>query len=349
MPRKEIQRVRLVVPEAELPGRLHLLKLLQAQLEDQGSALCLAPRIEAEYKPGETCGQKAAEKRHTVSKSYLRSIASDGQVLSVFPIDAEYVANLTKADGRIGGKGLEDVTLLPPKPTRIKEASTWHFACQYHDGLFKPVDLGIRFPICRKYTSIQTRESTEGGEELEDALFLQAYRTVLSTLSTLRGARETLRQLRKAKWNVREILLQSQEIYERYRRIESYKLRFDGRFSKAGECNMVHHLVPVSPHTRMALGYLDEGMAVSVLPGDGGSWLIVSHLTDDDTKVQGKVEELVNDMPKKLADPDNKIPLIEFVSSSFGAFISPEDYDGWDREDKEVLGNASAQWLTKWI
>ena len=187
MPSKRIPGGRKPVPVEQLPGRLNLLKLFQAQLEDRGKALCLAPKYGTKYKPGETCGQQAAERRHSISKIYLRRIARNGQVLSVFPRNAEYVANLTEEDGRIGGKDLRDVAHLPPKPTRVNEASTWHFACEYHDGLFKPVDLGIKFPSCREYASIQTPEATEADKELEGDLFLQAYRTALSLLSTLRG------------------------------------------------------------------------------------------------------------------------------------------------------------------
>lgn len=293
------------------------------------------------------CGAPAAERRHSISKIYLNRITKNRHPLWVLPVDMEWVANQTKADGRIAGKGLEAITCIPPKPTSYKEASTGHFACQAHDDMFNPVDTGIKFPDQQEYVCIETANATGDDKELDEALFLLAYMPILSTMSMLRGTRKALYELRKKKGNHAAIRNRQTKTAGMYCRVNVYKRHFDRRFAKSGECNMTHHLVAVQPHTRIAVGHLDidDEKVLSVLPGEGVSWLIISHLSDDATRLKGKVAELVNDWPKKLADAANKRPLIDAVTGSYNSFMSPEDYAEWAQEDKDELGKAAARVL----
>ena len=335
------------VAKKEIVSAVALMNALQAELEDQTNARCLAARTGNQYEEGTNCGELAGERRHSISKRYLRPLANNGRTLWVLPCDAVHVAKQTTADGRIAGKGLEQITEIPPKPISVNQASTWHFACQHHDGMFGPVDQGIKFPRLRQYVSIQTKDATAENKELEEALFLLAYMIVLSSVSPLRGGSNALRKLWLRQRNVperRAIADQQRANARTIGFINSLKLHLDRRFARAGECNMTHHLVPVNPHTGMAFGGLEnDRKIVSVLPDDGGSWMVISHLDDDGVRVRGKVDELVNDWPEKLADRDNKQPFIDGVTSSFNSFISPKDYSTLTKEEQHDLEKTSAR------
>ena len=323
------------------------MQALQAELEDRTNARCLAARTDEQYEEGTICGELAGERRHSISKRYLRPLANSGRPLWVLPCDAVHVAKETTAGGRIAGKGLDEITEIRPKPISVNKASTWHFACQHHDGMFGPVDNGIKFPRLREYVSIQTKDASGKHKELEEALFLSAYMIVLSSLSTLRGGRNALGKLWLRQRNVperRAIADQQRANARTIDFINSLKLHLDRRFAGVGECNMTHHLVPVNPHTGMAFGGLEnDRKIVSVLRDDGGSWMVISHLTDDATAVQGSVDSLVNEWPTKLADRDNKQPFIDGVTSSFNSFISSKDYSTWTKEEQDELKSTSAR------
>ena len=179
---------------------LDVLRRLQTALEDGESAVCLAAKTGREYKEGVICGNKAGDRRHTISNAaYLTQMAERGLVLSTLPIDAPHIAHHVLSDSRTARKSLPNITHLAPKPTSIKDASTWHFACGEHDAMFKPIDEGILFPSSREHMRIRTKGATGANKSLENALFLMAYRSVLSGLSILRGALKVLKALRLQK------------------------------------------------------------------------------------------------------------------------------------------------------
>lgn len=335
------------VAKRDIPRAVALMQALQAELEDQTNARCLAARTGDQYEEGIICGELAGERRHSISKRYLRPLANSRRPLWVLPCDAVHVAKQTTADGRIAGKGLHEITRIPPKPIAVNQASTWHFACQHHDGMFGPVDKGIKFPRLRQYVSVQTKDATGENKVLEESLFLLAYMIVLSSLSTLRGGSNALGELWLRPRNAPERRVIADQQRANARKVDfikDFKLHLDRRFARAGKCYMTHHLVPVDPHTGIAIGGLEnDRKIVTVLPDDGGSWMVISYLDDDATAVQGSVDNLVNEWPAKLADRDNKQPFIDGVTSSFNSFMSAKDYSTWTKEEQDELESTSAR------
>ena len=164
---------------AESRDPLDWVRRLQTALEDSESAVCLAAKTGGEYEEGVICGDKAVDRRHTISKAaYLSQMAECGFVLSTLPIDVRHMAHHTLSESRKARKSVPEVTHLPPKPVSINDASTWHFACGDHDAMFKPIDEGITLPSNHEYMSITTEGTSGADKALENALFLMAYRSV---------------------------------------------------------------------------------------------------------------------------------------------------------------------------
>ena len=269
-------------------------------------------------------------------------------MLSALPIDARHIAHQTIAGGRIAGKRLEEITHLPPKPRSIKDATTWHFACQKHDDLFKPIDEGIVFPSCREYMRIQTEEATGATTELEEMLFLMAYRSVLSSLSILRGAHNALNKLRLEKGNHQRIKQQLTEVSKPVRSLMEYRRQYNGRFAGVQGCDMVHHLVTGQPHTRLTMSYVGTNSTINILPDNGISRIVVSHKASESEKSQLEIENRINTLAKELSDRDNKKPFIDLVTT-LDAYIAPADYEEWPESDKDALMRTAAQKMRQFL
>ena len=339
-----------------LSDRLELLRIIQKVLQDRENAVCLAAKTDGEYKEATICGKMAEARRHSVSRAaYLSQIAESGFVLSTLPIDAPHVAHQTIAGGRIAGKRLEEINHIRPKPTPIKDAATWHFACGEHDDWFKPIDKGIVFPSCHEYMRIQTEGTTGIDKELEEALFLMAYRSVLSSLSILRGARNALHTLRLSKGNHPKIRQQASEISRSISSLMDYKRHYDGRFAGIQYCNMTHHVTTVQPHTRLAMSTIGTYGTIkyaptNILPDSSTTRIVVSHLATEAKESQQDIVTTMGNLPKELSDPNNKKPFIDLVAKkNFEVYIAPADYAVWPNEDKEGLAMTAADHMRQFL
>ena len=218
-------------PRTQSNDPLDAVRRIQTSLADREDPICLAAKHREDDEVLAICGKKAEKRRHTISKrAYLTQIAEDGLVLSTLPIDVRHIAHHTISDSRKAKKRLPTIAHLPPKPTSIDDASTWHFACQQHDDKFKPIDLGIQFPTPHKYMRIVTEDAGGADKVLEETLFLMAYRSILSSLSVLRGTRKALITLRSEKGSHRQINLNAREVHRAYDELMKYKASYDARF-----------------------------------------------------------------------------------------------------------------------
>ena len=327
-----------------------LVRRLQAAVEDREAAVCLAARTAGEYKEGATCGNRAGGRRHTISNAaYLTQIAENGLVLSPLPTDAPHIAHHTRANSRKARKSRVEITHLPPKPTLLGNASTWHFACEEHDDKFKPIDKGIPFPNSHDYMRITTEGTAEADRELEEALFLMAYRSVLSSLSILRGVCKALERLLLERGNHLPIIEQKRQALRSYNELMKYKLPYDARFAGARGYSMDHHLIAAQPHTNLAMSRVYTYATTNILPDNGISRIVVSHAASEKTDRQQEVENWVTEIPQTLSDRNNKGPFIDLVATSFDAYISPADYKDWMEEDKDSLTRAAAQQMREFL
>ena len=258
-------------------------------------------------------------------------------MLSTLPIDAPHIAHHILSNSRTARKNLPEITRLPPKPTSIDDASTWYFACGEHDARFKPIDEGIPFPSSHEYMRITTEGITGASKALENALFLMAYRSVLSGLSILRGLRKALEAIRLQKGNHREIRQQVSEANRSYSELIEYKRQYDGRFAGVQGYNMTHHLMSAQPHTNLAMSKVDTDAVINILPDSGTSRIVASHSTDGTKGKQQEVENWITNIARHLSNRDKKGPFIDLVANTFDAYIAPADYKGWSEKDKDVL------------
>ena len=329
---------------------LEPLRRIQASLADRVDAVCLAARTGGDYDVLAICGKDAGKRRHTISKrAYLTQIAEDGLVLSTLPIDVSHIAHHTISNSRQAKKRLPTITHLPPKPTSIDDASTWHFACQQHDDKFKPIDLGIQFPTSHKYMRIGTEQLTGADERFEEALFLMAYRSILSSLSILRGARKALITLRQERGNHRQIKKVSIEVQMSHDKLMEYKSQYDGRFVGARRYDMTHHLIAVSPHTKLAISSVDDYATTNILPDEGVTRIVVSHATNEALERQQAIEMRITDLAKGLSAREDRRPLIGLVANTFDAYIAPADYESWSDKDKRSLEKAAADRIKQFL
>lgn len=322
---------------------LDLVKRVQRALKDREGAVCLAARTGRDYREGEICGKKADAKRHTISrKAYLRPMAQDGCVLSTLPIDAPHIAHHTLTSTGRGLRIPPSVSHLPPKPISIWDASTWHFACQQDDDKFKAVDTGIRFPVSTEYRKITTDTVSEGATALEEALFLMAYRSVLSSLSILKGVYNSLRQLRIERGNHQPIVQQARSAYKNYDQVLKLKRPYDGRFAGVQDYKMTHHLIAAPSHTRLALTKVVDYATIAIIPDNNLSRIVVSHAANEPIERQREAKNWVLQKQSELSDSDNKEPFIDLVADTFDAYISPADYAEWSEQDRDALERAAA-------
>ena len=108
---------------------------------------------------------------------------------------------------------------------------------------------------------------------------------------------------------------------------------------------MVHHLMPVRPHTKIALSYFDGFTARNILPDNDICWIIVSHSADESAEKQQQIKGELCGLSEKLADYNNKKPFIDIAVKSINTFIAPTDYYEWKPEDKAKLGRAAAEYI----
>ena len=244
---------------------------------------------------------------------------------------------------------MPEINRLPPKPRSIGKASTWRFACQEHDGRFKPIDVGIPFPVSHENMRITTEGATGANKELEEVLFLMAYRTVLSTLCILRGLCKALGQLRREKGKHPKIVQQATEVYALIERLMEYKRPYDGRFAGVRSYHMTHHLVSAQSHTRLAVSSVGPYATTNILPDKGISRIVVSHAADESRERQLETENRMTDLAEELSDGSNKKPFIDLVTGTFDAYIAPADYEEWSEEDKDVLKKAAARKMNEFL
>ena len=322
---------------------LQPIRELQKQLEDSEGAKCLAAKTTEGYKEGVLCGSPAEARRHTISNSaYLTEMSEDGLVLSTLPIDASHIAHYTLMDSLKARSGQLHVARLRPKPTSLNDASTWHFACQEHDASFGPIDRRIAFPSSHEYMRITTEELDETMKPLENALFLMAYRSLLSSLSIFRGLRNTLVALKLQKGNLPEIRRQMTDVSVSQNKMMKGKRRYDGRFAGVLDCNMIHHLIAAEPHTRLAMSKVMTFGIVNVLPGNDISRIVVSHLADGREKDEREAAEWIANAAKALSDHSDRKSFVGLISGTFEAYVSPTDYKGWSEMEKNVLEEDAA-------
>ena len=343
-------RKRRVPSRTQSRDPLDVLRKVQTALEDREGAVCLAAKTIGDYKEGAICGNKAEARRHTISNAaHLSQIAESGLVLNTLPIDALHIAHYTISDSRAVRTNLPQIVHLPPKPTSIDDASTWHFACGEHDARFKPIDEGILFPSSHEYMRITTEGATGATKALEEILFLMAYRSILSSLSILRGVCVALRKLQLEKGNHQVIRQQASEAFRSYSALMKYKSPYDRRFANIQCYNMTHHLIAGQPHTRLAMSGVDPYATTNILPDGDVSRIVVSHAADE---TKGREHEIVNrlaNMPKELANQSDKGPFINLVANTFGTYISAADYREWSEEDKNALMRAAAKSVTQFL
>ena len=329
---------------------LDVVRRIQTALEDGENAVCLAAKTGAEYEEGTTCDNSARERRHTISKAaYLTQIAECGLVLSTLPIDAPHISHHALVDSRRAGKGRPGITHVPPKPTPLDDASAWHFACEEHDAKFKPIDAGIPFPNVHEYMRLTTEGSTGADVALEEALFLMAYRSVLSGLSIIRGLRKALVELRSLKGNHREIRQQWSEVNRGHDGLMKYKRRYDRRFAAVRSCNMTHHLMSAQSHTGLAVSLVGPYATTNILPDSGITRIVVSHASDESKERRQEIEDEITNLTKVLSDEANKKPFIGLVANSFDSYIAPADYREWAEEDKDALMQTAAKSVMQFL
>ena len=329
---------------------IDVVRRLQTALEDGEGAVCLAAKTGEEFEEGVICGKKAEDRRHAISNAaYLKQMAERGLVLSTLPVDATHIAHHTLSGIRTSRKSLPEITQLPPKPTSIKDASTWHFACEEHDARFKPIDEGILFPSSREYMRITTVGATGANRSLEDAIFLMAYRSVLSGLSILRGVLKVLKALRLEKGNHPEIRRQMVEVTRSYNGLMDHKHQYDRRFAGIQGYDMTHHLASTRSHTRLAMSKLVADAVINILPDSGFSRIVVSHSYDITKEKQQEFEKLSIDITRQLSDADNKKPFIDLVANTYDTYIAPADYEGWSERDKAVLMTTAANSIKEFV
>ena len=322
---------------------LQPIRELQKELEDSEGAVCLAASTGRDYEEGAICGSPVKERRHTISKkAYLKQMSKSGRVLSTLPINASHIAHYTFTESRKTGKRQLQITHLPPKPTSIDEASTWRFACQDHDARFMPIDKGIVFPKSHEYTRITTDTVADAMKEFEEALFLMAYRSLLSSLSILRGLSKTLSVLRVQKGNHPEILRHMDEVRRSRHTMAKNRHQYDKRFAGLSDCNMTHHFIAAQSHTRLAMSKVMDIGIVNVLPGRDTSRIVVSHLTNVQSKGEEKVENWIANAARALSDHNRKRPFIDLIAGDYDAYISPADYENWSKEERDSLERSAA-------
>ena len=339
------------------PGRrrqssdpLDVVRGIQTALEDWENAVCLAARTGGEYKEGAICDNSAGERRHTISKAaYLTQIAECGLVLSTLPIDVPHISHYALKDSRRVGKGRPGITHLPPKPIPLDDASAWHFACEEHDARFDPIDVGIPFHSSREYMCLTTEGSTGADSALEEALFLMAYRSVLSGLSILRGLNKGLVELQSQKGNLRAIRQQWGEVSRGRDGLLKHKRQYDGRFAGVRIYSMTHHIMSVRSHTGLAMSLVGPYVTTNILPDSGNTRIVVSHASDESKERRQEVEDGITNLTKTLLDEANKEPFIDLVANNFDSYIAPADYNRWAEEDKDALMRAAAKSITPFI
>ena len=329
---------------------LNVVRQIQTALEDGENAVCLAARTGEDYEVGVTCDNSARERRHSISNSaYLTQIAECGLVLSTLPIDASHISHYVLKDSRRRRKGQPGITHLPPKPTPLDDASAWHFACQEHDAKFKPIDLGIPFPNTNEYMRLTAGGSTGAAVALEEALFLMAYRSVLSALSILRGVRKALVELRIQKGSHQSISQHAIEVTKRYDLLMEYKRQFDGRFAGVRSFDMTHHIMSARSHTGLAASLVGPYATTNILPDGGITRIVVSHASDESKERRQEIEVEIANLTKGLSDKGNKRAFIDLVANSFDSYVSPADYKKWAEEDKDALMRTAAKSVMQYL
>lgn len=316
-----------------LNAKIESLKHYLPIIADKEEAKCLAAVTDPVTATMADCSNAVSERRHTISRVYLTHMAdANNDVLWALPLDAIHIAHHAFVASNPGNK----MGPIPPKSVPVPSASTWYFACQQHDEMFNPIDQGINF-------------FGHQGDTRDENLFLLAYRTVLSTASTLRGSRQAARKLLMDKGNHTAIKEREFTIYKAQEKVNEHKLMLDKQLS-CGQLSMTHHIASVKPHTRIAVSQFEDAKCLNVLPNGEFTWVIISHSSKETKEFEQQASQELARILSSLEDPMDCAPLIDLLSSrSPNAYISPDDYSKWTAADQDVLCQNITSYLEQYM
>ena len=321
------------ISRKEINKGIQRLKLYTPIIADKEEAKCLAVGTDLETALMVACPNSVSERRHTISRVYLNQMSdANNNVLWTLPLDATHIAHHAYVAPRHGNK----IGPIPPKNVPVPSASTWFFACEKHDALFNPIDQGINFFGHQR-------------DIMGENLFLLAYRTVLSTASTVRGARRAAYKLRIDEGNHRSIAERESTLYKAYEKVNTQKLMLDNQLL-CKQFSMTHHIASVKPHTRIAISQFEDDRCLNVLPNGEFTWVIISHSSKETEVFEQQASQELARILSSLEDPTDCAPLIDLLSSrSPNAYISPDDYSKWTAADQDVLCQNITSYLEQYM
>ena len=365
------------IPSTQIHQALKDIYRLQDIFADEASPTCLYPVRHSDDNlayPVE-CRKPAERRSHSIqnAKSLEEIACHDGQVpggglyvYQVFPDIHDTVKQTSAATPGGGRPALAqqwpwEIKELPPHPVTIEEASVRHFACNDHDqgtsALARADNLVV--PDLHGRTILYDRSPPPGLEAFMESLFFLAYRTLLFRISQLRGVEQAASQVHRERstegnrFAVRLTLGVLADLSDRITELYRFKRRYDQRILGDPEAiHLVHHVASFRPIIRYACAeyttvevrrgkktrkYL---MSLNVLPLQGVTWLIASHLCERNSvnmEIRKVISRVLSTVPGQRRRED-----LRMMCSSTNLYASPEEYRSMPEKDKAKVSSSMA-------
>ena len=360
------------IPPTQIQQALKDIDRFQDIFSDEANPTCLFPVRHSDDNlayPVE-CGKPAKRSSHSIQEAKsLREIAcDDGQgrggglyVYQFFPDIRDAVEQTSAATPGGGRPALAqqwpwEIKELPPHPVAIANASVRHFACNCHDqdarALARADNLVVP-DLPQKRTIIDDRSPPPGLEAFTESLFFLAYRTLLFRISQFRGVEQAASQLHRERseegnrFAVKLILGELGAIADTLTDLCRLKLRYDRRILGDSEAiHLVHHVASFRPIIRYACAeYTTVGarhgkkrwVSINVLPLQGVTWLIVSHLNEGkfgNAAIKQEIDRMLHTRRRRRVD-------LRMMCEFTNLYASPEDYRSKMRENDKAKISSS--------
>ena len=365
------------IPSTQIHQALKDIYRLQDIFSDEASPTCLYPVGYSDDNlayPVE-CREPAQRKSHSIQKAKsLEEIAChDGHVSGGGPYVYQFFPDIydtvkqtsaaTPGGGRpaLAQKWPWEIKELPPHPVTIEEASVRHFACNDHDqdtsALARADNLVV--PDLDGRTILDEHSPPTGLEGFMESLFFLAYRTLLFRISQLRGVEKAASQVHQERstegnrFAVRLALGVLADLSDKITELYRFKRGYDQRILGDSEAiHLVHHVASFRPIIRYACAEYTPievrrgkktrkiWMSLNVLPLQGVTWLIASHLCERNHvnfEIRKMKARMFSTVPRQRRRED-----LRMMCNSTNLYASPEDYRSMPDKDKAKISSSMA-------
>ena len=328
------------------------------------------------------CNSPATQASHSIQRTLLVSISDPGlgadgleaansQVLEVFPMDPGYWQNIALKHDRVW-----NIDRVPPKPQPPRSASTRPFACKDHDGkTFEKIESNnpLKFPEERAILTFSSSEP-HGLEDLDEQLFLVAYRALLFDQDLLQALQRSLslpiQDQSATNRDVRDQLHRNRltNVDPVSLAVDHAKSAYDARLLGLRPLKLTHRLIPIQTAASTTITTIImektpsgniEHIALTLWPTDIRNrehWLILSYPEDHVEWAPRMTDDIQASSVASQQSAQAKVDwLVRILKDSRNAYVNPSHYWSLPESARDSIeGNlvkyiieSSIEWVTE--